>query len=193
MAFGTQTQEERFKTGKRLMECRKWRGLSREQLSEKVSQLVENESKAISVKQIGYIENGTRQLSAKYLLLLSKALYIRKEYLTLDDDYRTEIERIGAHAAVRNEKRDILRQLMQLHGFEVKDSTLDMPIQTDDNGRQYRTTTLSLISPSGSVRYFSVQEYYQLLDKMDDYIEYQCAVQFKRLLDGVKNRYTWEV
>lgn len=193
MGTRTKNYETMFRTGERLRECREWRGLSRDKLIERVEALPDNRGKIRSVKQIAYIENGTRPLSSEYALLLSQALNIRIEYLLLKDNYRTEAERIGAHVANGNEKQNLIIELMKLHFYEVEDATQRMPVEVDEDGKEYRKTTLALKSPKGSVRFLSMQELLEILKNIDDFIDYQCAIQFRKMVDGVNNIYEWEV
>lgn len=193
MGNRTKNDESMFEVGKRLRECREWRGLSRDELVKRVEALPDNKGKTRSVKQISYIENGTRQLSSEYALLLSQALNIRMEYLLLKDEYRTEIERIGAHATNRNEKRELVAELIKLHFYEIKDVTKNMPVRVDERGIEYQETMFALVSPRGSIRYFSHAELLSLIERIDDYIEMQCAFQFRKLKDSVRNIYDWEV
>lgn len=193
MGIRTQTKEEMFEAGKRVKECRLLRGLSREELVEKIELLPDNHGKDRSVKQLSYIETGARKLSKEYAFLLSQALNIRVEYFLLKDNYKTEIERIGASTTNRNEKRGLILDLIKLHFYEVKDATQEMPIKTDDRGNKYQEPTLKLISPRGSIRYFSHKELLTLINQIDDYIEMQCAFQFRKLREGTKNIYDWEV
>ena len=169
------------------------RGLSREELIEKIELLPDNHGKDRSVKQLSYIETGARKLSKEYAFLLSQVLNIRVEYFLLKDDYKTEIERIGASTANRNEKQQLILDLIKLHFYEVNDATQGMPIKTDSRGNKYQEQTLKMISPRGSIRYFSHKELLALINQIDDYIEMQCAFQFRKLREGTKNIYDWEV
>lgn len=193
MGIGTQTKEEMFEAGKRVKECRLLRGLSREELIEKIELLPDNRGKNRSEKQLSYIETGVRKLSKEYAFLLSQALNIRVEYFLLKDDYKTEIERIGASTTNRNEKQELILDLIKLHFYEVNDATQEMPIKTDSRGNKYQEQTLKMISPRGSIRYFSHKELLALINQIDDYIEMQCAFQFRKLREGTKNIYDWEV
>ncbi len=191
MGIGTQTKAEMFEAGKRLRECREMRGLSRAQLIEAVELLPDNRGKDRSEKQLSYLENGTRALSLEYASLLAQVLHIRVEYLLLKDNYKTEDERIGASVTNRTEKKDLIMELMRLHGYSIKDATLEMPVHADADGKEYRTVTISITSPWGTVKYLSHKEFVLLLSEIDDYIEYKCISQTKKLIDGVKNLYKW--
>lgn len=185
MAFVTQTPEEKFEAGRRLRECREWRGLTREALVERIEALPDNRGKNRSSKQLEYLENGVRQMSNEYAILLSQALHIRIEYLQLKDNYRTEIERIGGHVSVRNEKQDLIMQIMKLHGYVIN-GWVTVSEQTDE-------AKIEFVSPSGTTRYLSHEELLKIIEDIDDYVDLKCASQFKRLMDGAKNIYKWEV
>jgi len=191
MEVGTQTRKDMFEAGKRLRQCREMRGLSRAKLIEAVELLPDNHGKSRSEKQLSYLENGARSLSMEYASLLAQALHIRVEYLLLKDDYKTEIERIGACVTNRNEKRDLIIELMKLHGYSIRNATAEMPVQIDADGEKYRIVTISITSPSGTMRYLSHEEFLSVISEIDDYIEYKCISQVKTLVDGAKNIYKW--
>lgn len=193
MSNGTQNPNYAFRVGERLRECREWRGLTRAQLVEAVEKLPDNNNKTRSEKQIGYIENGTRQLSKEYAHLLADALCVRVEYLMLKDDYKTECDRIESYTSTRGTKQDIITELMRLHGYELRDATQKIPILKNEEGREYRNTVVSLISPGGSERFLSPDDLLKILMDIDDYVEYQCSKPFRKKLDGVKNTYALEV
>lgn len=193
MAKVTNNYNSVFLMGERLKECRDIKGLSQEQLAEAVESLPDNHGKTRSAKHISYLENGTRAMSVEYANLLSQVLNVRPEYLLLKDNYRTEAERISESENRHCGKFDLIVKLLQFHGYSVEDVTKAMPIQTDTNGRKFRTETIALISPRGTKRLFSNEDFSELLSRIDDSIEMQCAFQFRKMRDGVSNIYDWEV
>lgn len=193
MKTRTENREDVFEIGKRLKECREWRGLSRDELIQCVEALPSNRGKVRSVKQLSYIENGTRTLSMEYASLFSQALNIRIEYLLLKDDFRTEEERISVHVDNRHTRVDLISELLKLHGYEIKEVTREMPVEVDETGRKYQRKTFAIVLPRGSVRYFSQAEILDLIGRIDDAVEVQCAFQFRKLRDGASNIYDWEV
>lgn len=182
-----------FLMGQRLKECREICGLSQAQLTEKVENLKDNRGKVRSAKQLSYLENGTRALSVEYAELLSQALNVRSEYLLLKDDFRTEADRIAAIAGMRHSRNDLIIEILRCHGYSVEDATQSMPIQVDEQGREFRVAMVSLISPRGSTRLFTNEDFLKFLSQIDDSIEMQSAFQFRKLRDGASNIYDWEV
>ncbi len=118
---------------------------------------------------------------------------VRAAYLLLEDDFMTEGDRFDSGAENRTNRKDLLECLLKLHFYEIKDVTYTMPIEYDEEGRGFRQLTYALVSPRGSVRIFSNAQLSEFLSKLDDSIEMQCAFQFRKLLDGVRNIYDWEV
>ena len=118
---------------------------------------------------------------------------VRAAYLLLEDDFMTEGDRFDSGAENRTNRKDLLECLLKLHFYEIKDVTDTMPIEYDEEGRGFRQLTYALVSPRGSVRIFSTAQLSEFLSKLDDSIEMQCAFQFRKLLDGVRNIYDWEV
>lgn len=118
---------------------------------------------------------------------------VRAAYLLLEDDFMTEGDRFDSGAENRTNRKDLLECLLKLHFYEIKDVTDTMPIEYDEEGRGFRQRTYALVSPRGSVRIFSNAQLSEFLSKLDDSIEMQCAFQFRKLLDGVRNIYDWEV
>ena len=190
MKIGTENVDDMFEAGRRLKECRKWRGMSREKLIECVEALPDNKGKTRSPKQISYIENGTRPLSSEYAFLLAQALNIRVEYLLLKDKYRTEEDRIHSYVTGEHDKHDLIISLLKLHNYNV--TVTEGTVETDSSGKEFRKPALVLTSPKGSMRFLSQQEFFDILKNIDEYIDYQCASQFKKMIDGVRNIYDWE-
>ena len=118
---------------------------------------------------------------------------VRAAYLLLEDDFMTEGDRFDSGAENRTNRKDLLECLLKLHFYEIKDVTDTMPIEYDEEGRGFRQLTYALVSPRGSVRIFSNAQLSEFLSKLDDSIEMQCAFQFRKLLDGVRHIYDWEV
>ena len=118
---------------------------------------------------------------------------VRAEYLLLEDDFMTEGDRVDSGVENRTKRKDLLESLLRLHCYEIKDVTDAMPIEYDDEGREFQRQTYALVSPRGSVRTFSDAQLSDFLSKIDDSIEMQCAFQFRKLLDDVRNIYDWEV
>lgn len=177
MVFGTEQGGNMFEVGRRLRECREWRGLSRDNLVERVEALPENGGKTRSVKQISYIENGTRKLSNEYALLLSRALNIRIEYLLLQDSYRTDGDRIDAISSGTHEVHDLITELIKLHGYEIVADTFDYePLEKDENGNKFRKVHYGIKSAeTGACAYIGHSEIDRIFDEIDDFIDFKCS------------------
>lgn len=103
------TLEEKKKIcGERLRACREKMHLTQEELIERVMQLPENNGKERSEKQIGYIENGKRLISAEYARLLGKVLGVLPSYLLGEIDYKTEKERAYYKLYETRQESDLL-------------------------------------------------------------------------------------
>lgn len=189
----TKTNDRWLSTGKRVKECRELRALSQEELIDRIHLLPGNNGKTRNPKQISYIENGTRKLSNDYAVLISQALDVRIEYLLLEDDFMTEADRISIHANNCSKSFELIVEIMKLHNFTILDVTNTGPIRTDDDGNEYQDVRLELRSPRGSIHPMSHQELQNLLESIDSFIDCQCAIKFKKLIDGVKNIYEWSV
>ena len=118
---------------------------------------------------------------------------VRAEYLLLEDDYMTESDRINSKSENKIGRKELLECLLKLHFYEIKDITDTMPIEYDEDGREFQRQTFALISPRGSVRALSDAQLTDFFSQIDDSIEMQCAFQFRKLRDGVRNIYDWEV
>ena len=193
MSKGTRTDARRLLIGERVKECRKIMGITQEQLLDKIISLPENNGKTRSQKQLSYIENGTRELSNDYAFLLSRALNVRLDYLLLKDDYRTEEDRIAAISSDRATSFDYILKIMELHNFKLSDITKHTPVLQDESGNEYQETTFEMISPRGSVVRLSQQELNDTLTIIENFIDCQCAMKFKKVIDAANNIYDWEV
>lgn len=193
VANGTRTDKRRLIVGERVKECRKILGITQEELLDKIISLPENNGKTRSQKQLSYIENGTRELSNEYALLLSRALNVRLDYLLLKDDYRTEEDRIAAISSNRSTSFDLILKIMELHNFKISDVTKHTPVLQDEDGNEYQETTFEMKSPRGSIATLSSQELNNTLTLIDSFIDYQCAIKFKKVIDAVNNIYEWKV
>jgi len=190
MGNGTSNNKNMFLIGNRLRETREQRGFTRAQLVSAIELLPANNSKTRSEKQIAYIENGTRPLSADYAQLIAEVLNVRVDYLMYKDDFQTEADRISSLVNSSSTINDLIIQIMNLHHYELKDVTRMMPIKRDGD-REYRESTFSLVSPRGAERYMTPAEFLSIVSAIDDYIEYQCAKQFRVITDGARNIQEW--
>ncbi len=70
--------------------CRKRMNLTQLELMDRIRELPENGDKERNEKQIGYIENGNRKLSAEYARLLGKVFGVQPSFLLGETDFETE-------------------------------------------------------------------------------------------------------
>lgn len=103
------TMEERKKIcGERLRNCRERMNLTQQQLIDKIYELPENNGKERNEKQIGYIENGKRMMSAEYARLFGKVLGVQASYLLGESDYKTEAARFYSVIDNMNQEGNLL-------------------------------------------------------------------------------------
>lgn len=85
----TNSKDKMLLCARRVKECRKEKGLSQEELIQKIELLPENRGKRRNEKHLSAIECGKRILSIEYARLISKVLMVREEYLLGYDDFKT--------------------------------------------------------------------------------------------------------
>jgi transcriptional regulator with XRE-family HTH domain len=171
MASGTFLEKTWFRTGQRITECRKLRGLSREELVERIEALPNNNGKERSVKQIGYLENGTRQLSLEYAELLAEALQVKSDYLLLKSNFKTDEERFEDTLNKMGESASVLHKTIQLvanrQGCEIDviDNSSEIIAEVDD--------IHYVIKKNGfDIAQMSVSQYVELRNEIFHYASY---------------------
>lgn len=190
---GTQHRSPLFSDKKRLKTCREARGFTQEELIRIVEALPDNHGKSRSEKHLSYLENETRPMSIEYATLLAQALNVRTEYLLYKDDFPTDEDRLWACAETSLNVDNLIQELLEAHGYQIKDITDTMPIEVDSTGKQYQYPTVAMISPSGSMRQFSFEEFSNFLFQLDNEIEMHAAFQFRVPIDKAKKLYKWKV
>ena len=190
---GTQHRSPLFSDKRRLKTCREARGFSQEELIRIIEALPDNHGKSRSEKHLSYLENETRKMSIEYATLLAQALNVRAEYLMYKDDFPTDKDRLWACMQTRIAREDLMQEVLEAHGYQIKDITDAEPIEIDSSGKQYQYPTVALISPSGSMRRFSFEEFFDFLHQLDNEIEMHAAFQFRVLIDKAKKLYKWKV
>ncbi len=217
----TQVNPEWFAVGQQVKKCREFRGLSHDELTDRIELLPENNGKIRSPKQLSYIENGVRQLSSEYAFLIAKALNVRVEYLLLKDDFKTEGERVSAIIENKFSRPEMIEKLIKLHGYTVsvekmfrvrEMETEAEQIEEDQRARkewskdgltsschlqyppdisdeellerfhfQPPEPIISISPPSGKIlcRYIERQEYFRIIQDIDDYIEMRLSFLFR--------------
>lgn len=88
----TENHDKMLSAGARLKELRESAKLTQAQLADLIDSLPENTRPGRSEKQISYIENGSRSISADYARLLAKIFKIKPEYLLMETNFKTDEE-----------------------------------------------------------------------------------------------------
>lgn len=78
--------------------------LTQLELMDRIRELPENGDKERNEKQIGYIENGKRKLSAEYARLLGKVFGVQPSFLLGETDFETETARF--HSVIGTMKHE---------------------------------------------------------------------------------------
>lgn len=94
--------------GERLKACREKKGLTQLELIKEIEALPENNEKSRNEKQVSYIENGTRQISAEYARLFGKVLGVEPAYLLGESDYETVAAQFSSAIDKMNQEGNLL-------------------------------------------------------------------------------------
>ena len=84
--------------------CRERMNLTQIELMDKIRELPENGDKERNEKQIGYIENGKRKISAEYARLLGKVFGVQPSFLLGETDFETKSARF--HSVIGTMKHE---------------------------------------------------------------------------------------
>lgn len=104
---------------------------------------------------------------------------VRSDYLLLKDDFMTVADQIKANVESKHDRRELVLQLFEFHGYTVIDVTADTRVLTDENGNEYQMPTFAMVSSEGGTRFFSQYELLSLIDQVDSFAEMLCAFQFR--------------
>lgn len=107
--------------GSRLSKARKHRNITQEKLAELSN---------YSVQTISGIENGTRRLTLESANIFAKALMIRVEYLTGEDNYMSYSDLYGQMQNKCYKESDALETLINSFGYDYK--WIDTEIETNE-------------------------------------------------------------
>lgn len=162
-----------FLIGERLKSCRKAAGLSQEQLIDIIEALPDNMGKERNVKQISYLENGTRQLSPEYASLLAQALNVRVEYLLLKDDFRTEIEKLTDTLAGMNGIYNHILSLAALHGYETLD--IDFSGSNEFIKMLYSENAVKVTKKDGTSAIIPHKQWRDIICEIDRFVEFKLS------------------
>lgn len=169
----TKSSEYMFAQGNRLRECRKLRGLTREQLIAAVEQLPSNNGKTRSEKQIGYIENGSRPLSMEYAHLLAEVLQVRVEYLLLKDNFKTEYDRVAASVGKQHDAYNHITALFSIHGYSFSD--VDLSKENEFVKQVYSSDAVEVRNGSGRTALISQARWFRIIQEIDRFIEFELS------------------
>ncbi|MCC8127128.1 MAG: helix-turn-helix domain-containing protein [Clostridiales bacterium] len=134
--------------GKRLKSCLTRKNKTQKWLSE---------ATYISQQTISKIINGESRLTNENALLFSRALNVRLDYLLLEDDYMTDVDRFKAIAQSRNEKDIACYALIDALGYKI----IDMKMNPDGSKS-------SMHKPLKQVRINKDDTDEQILEKVHD-------------------------
>lgn len=159
------TMEERKKIcGERLRNCRERMNLTQQQLIDKIYELPENNGKERNEKQIGYIENGKRMMSAEYARLFGKVLGVQASYLLGESDYETEAARFYSAIDNMNKEGDLLYSglcaFAMLTNYEITPPNLSNASSIQDyfdelnNGYKIRKDNQTVVLSLGEMNRF---------------------------------------
>ncbi|WP_298030030.1 helix-turn-helix transcriptional regulator [uncultured Dysosmobacter sp.] len=134
-----------------------------------------------------YIDGNTGKKINLGVSLLDRVL---TEYLLLQSEEMTIGHRIHSQTSNRSKREELIIELLEAHGYFIKDVTNETPILTDDSGRKYQAVTFVLASPfTGSTRYLRSKELNEMISEIDNSIEMHCMFQFRSILEhDIKQR-----
>lgn len=179
--------------GERLKKLLKEKGVDQQTLADMIG---------YSEEHISYIVNGKRNLTedaAERIIELFPGT--RLSWLLGCDDYETEDERVDSIIGRNHTRRDLICNLISLHGYAVSRSNLHPAgischlqyppgISDEDILKRIHSTlpepVISIKAPSGSCRFIENCDYERILKNIDDYIEMQFSFLFRNLTDGAK-------
>ena len=100
----------------------------------------------------------------------------RKEWLLGFDDYKTENDYIGAILGGRRTCRDLIIQLMEMHGYEIVTDTFDWePVETDkETGKESKRVHYGIRSKKGCV-YIGPNEIERIIDEINNFVDFKCS------------------
>lgn len=190
MANGTLEDDKIKEMGRRLRECRKLRRLSQQDLIYLVEALPENNGKVRSAKQIGYIESGSRRLSADYAMLLAKALNVDSKYLLLQSPFKSKDDElndirekllVGGYSGMGEAAKLSLciKTLAECLGYEITGEHMVFDTETGCfGGAGEPGDLLQLVSPEGKTVEITYQEVKRMIYNITDYAKNELSKQF---------------
>lgn len=188
MENGTLPDGKIKEMGRRLRECRKLRKLSQQDLIYLVEALPENNGKVRSAKQIGYIESGSRRLSADYAMLLAKALNVDSKYLLLQSPFKSKNEElndirekllVGGYSGMEDEAKLSLciKTLAECLGYEITGEHMVFDTEVGWFGGE-EGDPLRVVSPDGGAVEITHREVKRMVYNIVDYARNELSKQF---------------
>ena len=188
MENGTLPDGKTKEMGRRLRECRKLRKLSQQDLIYLVEALPENNGKVRSAKQIGYIESGSRRLSADYAMLLAKALNVDSKYLLLQSPFKSKNEElndirekllVGGYSGMEDEAKLSLcvKTLAECLGYEITGEHMVFDTEVGWFGGE-EGDPLRVVSPDGEAVEITHREVKRMVYNIVDYAKNELSKQF---------------
>ena len=169
-------------TGKRLKEWLRESGKTQEKAAEICD---------CSVQHFSCIVNGKKTLTVGMALRIHDEIpnkngeKIRIEYLLgLDNDYKTEEERIHGILSNARSEQELIEQIIVLHHYKI--GSLLQEGSFDENGLPVKVPFISITTPSGTTRNLSQEEYSALVKSVSDYIEGQLLLKTRFPKDMAK-------
>lgn len=119
----TDSRDNMLLCAQRVKKCREEKGLSQEELIQKIELLPENMGKRRNEKHLSAVECGKRRLSIEYARLISKVLMVREEYLLGYDDFKTGTAQKKFKAQKWGEKYQCIKFLIENMGYKEEYSS----------------------------------------------------------------------
>lgn len=192
-------QEIKPEQGKRLKLCLQYANQTQIQLAEKTF---------ISQQTISKIINGKAPLSLDNAVRFSRALDVRLEYLLLEDDDMTILEKSGKWYTSWFDQRTACLSLISSLGFTVIDMQENADGTKESMHRRFKHVTINedehpdrileivgneppvrifkIKTPKGGIAIFEQQEFENLLKDIQDYARFQCERPLRRFENALR-------
>lgn len=183
--------ESNKKRGIRLRECRKEKGITQEQLSERAH---------FSKQHISYIECGARGMSYDAAVVFSDILKVRKEYLLCEDDYKTSHQESEQFLNTFEADSKLAIDILNLFGIKILARVIitadgNKFVSTDNNhkifvpenlvinndieinGTQQTVQSIKIrIEVNGIQKELSTDTLYYMITDVMDYANFKCKI-----------------
>ncbi|MCD8384463.1 MAG: helix-turn-helix domain-containing protein [Clostridiales bacterium] len=176
--MGRKRVEINPESGKRLNQWLTANNMTGKQLAERLNYTQQQISKIINGKA-----NLTLDMAKQISELSSDSLLdrVRVQWLMCQDDFMTGKDIVSATTENKFTKRELIENLLTLHGYLIEDITEQQPIMTDEKGRQYRKPLFAFVAPSGTRCYFTEKQLAAFIQQIDNYVEMSAMFLFRKL------------